>query len=126
MAYHNYTQEKWCVSATKVIYKPNKTYPNNPSNYRPIALMNFILKLWTSILTSIGTYTVETEDIFSDTVDGFRAHQQIYNSLTIHIMMQEDAKLSKNNIYTAYSDFKGAFGDMDHRILFQIMRDYGF
>ena len=41
-------------------------------------------------------------------------------------MMYEDAKLSKNNIYTASSDFKGAFGGMDHRILFQIMRDFGF
>ena len=41
-------------------------------------------------------------------------------------MMYEDAKLFKKNIYTAYSDFKGAFGGMDHRILFRIMRDYGF
>ena len=89
------------MSATQLIYKPNKTDPNNPSNYRPIALMNCILKLWTSILTNIGTHTSETEGIFIDTADGFRAH-----SLTTHIMMYEDAKLSKNNIYTAYSDFK--------------------
>ena len=26
----------------------------------------------------------------------------------------------------AYSDFKGAFGGMDHRILFQLMGEYGF
>jgi hypothetical protein len=85
--------------------------------------MNCILKLWTSILANIGTHTTETEGIFSDTTDGVRAHTQIYDSLTTHTMMHEDAQLSKNNIYTAYSDFKGAFGDMDHRILFQIMRD---
>jgi len=126
MAKHSYTPKKWCVSATKLICKPNKTDPNNPSNHIPIALINFILKLWTSILTSIGTHTAETEGIFSDTTDGFRAHRQIYDSLTAHIMMYEDAKLSKTNIYTAYSDIKGAFGGMDHRILFQIMRDYGF
>jgi hypothetical protein len=41
-------------------------------------------------------------------------------------MVYEDAKLSKNNIYSAYSDFKGAFVGMDHRIIFQIMREYGF
>jgi len=40
--------------------------------------------------------------------------------------MYEDAKLSKENIYTACSDFKGAFGGMDHRILFQIMKEHGF
>ena len=88
--------------------------------------MNCILKLWTSILTNIGTHIAETEGIFIDTSYGFRTHRQIYDSLTTHIMMYEDAKLSKNNIYTAYSDFKGALGGLDHRILFQSMRDYGF
>ncbi len=39
--------------------------------------------------------------------------------------MYEDAKMSKN-IYTAYSDFKGAFGGMDHRLFFKTMRDLGF
>jgi len=41
-------------------------------------------------------------------------------------MMYEDAKLSKQNILTMYSNFKGAFGGIDHRILFQIMKDNGF
>ncbi len=40
--------------------------------------------------------------------------------------MHEDAKISKRNIYTAYSYIKGAFGGMDHRILFQIMKECGF
>ena len=34
--------------------------------------------------------------------------------------------MSKKQIYTAYSDFKGAFEGMDHRILFQTMRDLCF
>ncbi len=93
MAKHAYTPSKWCTSATKLIYKPNKTDPNNPSNYRPIALMNCVLKLWTSILTNIGTHTAEIEGIFSDIADGFRARRQIYDSLTTHIMMYEDTKL---------------------------------
>jgi hypothetical protein len=88
--------------------------------------MNCILKIWTSILTSIGTQTAEANGVFSDTADGFRSHRNIYDSLSTHIMMYEDAKISKRNIYTAYSDFKGAFGGMDHRILFQLMREYGF
>jgi hypothetical protein len=41
-------------------------------------------------------------------------------------MMYEDAKISKRNIYPAYSDFKGAIGGMYHRILFQLMKEYGF
>jgi hypothetical protein len=88
--------------------------------------MNCILKLWTSILANIDTHTAETEGIFNDTADGFRAHRQIYDSPTTHIMLYEDAKLSQTNIYTANSDFKGAFGGMDYHILFQIMKDYCF
>ncbi len=57
--------------------------------------MNYILKLWTSILTFIGTQTTESRGIFSDTTDGFRSHKNIYDSLSTHITMYGDAKLSK-------------------------------
>jgi hypothetical protein len=40
MAKHSYTPQKGCGSATKLIYKPNKSDPQNSSNYRPFALMN--------------------------------------------------------------------------------------
>ncbi len=40
-------------------------------------------------------------------------------------LVYEDAKLSRQNIYTTYSDLKGAFGGMGHRILFQLMEGYG-
>ena len=55
-----------------------------------------------------------------------RRHRNIYYSLSTHIMMYEDAKILRRDIYTAYSDFKGAFGGMDPRILFQLMKEYGF
>jgi hypothetical protein len=32
----------------------------------------------------------------------------------------------KKYIYTSYSDFKGAFGDTDYRILFKTMKELGF
>jgi hypothetical protein len=123
---NSYTPKQWYTSATKLIYKPNKNDPNHSANYRPIALMNCILKLWTSILTIIGTQTSESGGIFSDTTDGFRSQKNIYDSIPTHINMYEDAKLSNKNIYTAYSDFKGALGGMDHRIVFRIMKEYGF
>jgi len=126
MARYNYTPKQWCISATKLIYKSSKTDPHNPSNYKPIPLMNCILNLWTSILTSIGIQTTESEGVLSDTADEFRSHINVYDSLSTHILMYEDAKISKRNIYATYSDFKGSFGGMDHRILFQLMKEYGF
>ena len=57
--------------------------------------MNCTLKLWTSILTNIGTQIAESGEIFSDTADGFRSHRNIYDSIPTHINMYEDAKISK-------------------------------
>ncbi len=100
--------------------------PNDIAYYRPIALINGMLKLWASILTNIGSPWAEAQGIVSNTADGFRRHKKRYDSLSTHIMMYKDTKLSKKHIYTAYSDFKGAFGDMDHTILFKTMRELGF
>ena len=81
--------------------------------------MSCIRKLWTSIITSIGAQPKEAEGVFHDTADGFRSHRNIYDSLSVHVMMYEDANIAKKDIYTAYSDFKSAFGGMDHRNHFQ-------
>ncbi len=88
--------------------------------------MNGILKIWTSILKNIGSPWAEARGILRDTADGFRRYRKMYDSLSTQTMMYEDAKLSKKHIYTAYSDFKGAYGGMDHRILFKHMRELGF
>ena len=86
--------------------------------------MNDILKLWTFILINIGSLWAEAQGILSDIADGFRRHLKIHDSLFTHIRMYEDAKMTKN-IYIAYSDFKGAFGGMDHIILFKTMKELG-
>jgi hypothetical protein len=109
MAKHIYTPRELFKSATCLLYKPNKKDPHNIAYYRPIALINGILKIWTSILTNTSSPWSEAQGLFSDTTDGFRRHRKIYDSLSTHIMMYEDAKLSRKHIYTAYSDFNEAF-----------------
>jgi hypothetical protein len=53
-----------------------------------------------------------------------RASRPMSKGASTHIMMYEDGKLSNKDIYIAYSDLKGTFGGMDHRILFQLMKEY--
>jgi len=101
MAKHNHTPREWYKSVTCLLYKPNKKDPHNAAYYSPIALMNEILKLWTSILTNIGSPWAEAQRVLSDTAAGFRRHIKINDSLSTHIMVYEDAKLSKKHIYTA-------------------------
>ena len=93
MAKYNYTPKEWCRSATCLSYTPNKKDPQNIAYYRPIAIINVILKLWTSILTNIGSPWAEAQGILRDVADGFRRHRKIYDSLLTHIMMYEYAKM---------------------------------
>ena len=125
MAAISYTPQAWCMSATCLLFKPQKKDPTNPACYRPIALMNCILKLWTSTFTMLLTDLVESEGMVSDSSDGFRSDRQIHDSLATHIHVLEDAKINKRNIYIVYADFKGAFNATDHTLLFQFMRRIG-
>ena len=43
--------------------------------------MNGILKIWSPILTNIGSPWAESQGILSDTADGSRRHRKIYDSL---------------------------------------------
>ncbi len=62
------------------IIQTKQKYPHNIAYYRPIAIMNGILKLWTSILTNTGSPWAEAHSILSDTSDGLRRHTKIYDS----------------------------------------------
>ena len=99
MARYSYTPNKMWTSATKRIYKPNKTDPHNPSNYKPIALMNCILKLWISILTSIETQTAESEGVLSNTAYGFHSHI-IYTTASQHTSWCTKMQNFQNETYT--------------------------
>ena len=125
MAKLSYVPTSWCLSATCLLFKPNKPDPCNPACYRPIALMNCVLKLWTAVLTNVMTNQSEAHGTINDSQDGFRPWRQTYDSLATHIHCLEDAKENKNDIYTGFADYKSAFNAMDHRLLFQIMRDLG-
>ncbi len=87
---------EWCRSATYLLCKPNKKDPHNIVYYRPTNRINGILKRWTSILTNIGSPWAEAKGILSDASDGFKRHKKVFDSLTTHIMMYKDAKMSTN------------------------------
>ena len=53
-----------------------KKDPHNISYYRPITRMNGIIKLWTSILTSIGSTRAEAQGILSATTNGVMRYRK--------------------------------------------------
>ena len=91
------TRQRSGAEALPAYYANRKKDPHNIAIYRPIALMNGKLKLWTSILTNIGSPWAEAQGILSDTANGFRRHIKIYDSLSTHIMIYEDANMLKKS-----------------------------
>jgi hypothetical protein len=99
--------------------------PSLLDNYCPIALMNNLLKLRTTLIKDSGSKYAETHGILSDPHDGFRFLHNIPDALASIIMMMEDAKIYNKDIYVMYANFKGAFNAADHRIMFKHMCQFG-
>jgi hypothetical protein len=99
------------------VYEPQKDDPTLLANYRPIALMNNLLKLWTALVKDACPKYGETQAILSEQHDGFRLLRN-----TLDSMMMEDAKLYSKDMYIMYADFKRALNAVDHRVMFKHMR----
>ena len=108
------------------IFTIQKGNPSQPTNHRPITLANTIYKFYTSTLTSILSTYGEKYQILHDSQEGFRAERN--NSIQIQLLIAtlEDARLTNQDIYILYTDFKNAFGSIDHAILLAIMKDLGY
>jgi hypothetical protein len=95
-------------------------------NYRPIALMNNLLKLWTAIIKDSGSnYAEQNHAILTEEQNAFRLSRSIHDALPSIIMMKKDAKMCDNDIYRMYVNFVGAFNVDDHRIMLKHMRQLG-
>jgi hypothetical protein len=95
-----------CHSTTCLLHK--KGDPTFLDNYRPIALMKNLLKLWTALIRVVGSKYAETHGSLSDMKDGFRHQRSIHDALSSIIMMMEDAKPYNKDIYGMY-DMKDGF-----------------
>ena len=125
---HCYKQKQipasWKTSLTVLLYKKGNS--SQLTNHRPIALANTIYKFYTSTLTSILSAYGEKYQILHDSQEGFRAERSTSRQIQLLIAALEDARLTNQDIYILYIDFKNAFGSIDHARLLAIMKDLGY
>ena len=106
---------EWSESETVMLHK--KGNKNEPANYRPIALLNTGLKLFTQILTNRVSHWVEENKILPEAQAGFRKQRgcedHIFSLMTaIHTGTQDTKK-----VYACFIDFKSAFPSVPHNKL---------
>lgn len=114
---------EWSDCTTTMIYK--KGDPTNPKNYRPIALLNTSLKLFSNLLNQRIITWVERNDILPEAQAGFRklrgCEEQIFilNTL-VYLKFQKNKKL-----YCAFFDFERAFPSINHHLLWERLYSTG-
>ena len=125
---HCYKQKQisasWKTSLTILLYK--KGNPSQLTNHKPIALANIIYKFYTSTLTSILSVYGKKFQILHDSQEGFRAERSTSKPIQLLIATREDARLTNQDIYILYIDFKNTFGSINHARLLAIMKDLGY
>jgi hypothetical protein len=114
----------WKTSLTILLYK--KSDLSILTNHRPIALANTIYKFFTSTITAQLANYGEKHQILQNSQEGFRQECCTSSQLQTLIATLEDSKLTQQDIYLFYIDFKNAFGSIDHARLLSIMADLGY
>jgi hypothetical protein len=114
----------WKTSLTILLYK--KSDPSILTNHRPIALANTIYKFFTSTITAQLANYGEKHQILQNSQEGFRQERCTSRKLQTLIAALEDSKLTQQDIYLLYIDFKNAFGSIDHARLLTIMADLDY
>ncbi|KAK3264600.1 hypothetical protein CYMTET_26673 [Cymbomonas tetramitiformis] len=94
-------------------------------NYRPIALLDCLFKLYTTVLTKMLADFCEINGMLSEAQEGSRENHNTMKQLTRVTNAIEDANLSKRNLHATYVDFENAYGSVDHKRLITTLKHLG-
>lgn len=96
-----------------------KGSPLDPENYRGIALVNCLLKVFTQIILSRLTEWTESEAVLPESQSGFRPRRGcIDNVFVLTSLIHINLRLKRRKVFAAFIDFKRAFDSVDHGILY--------
>ncbi|CAB4020188.1 Hypothetical predicted protein [Paramuricea clavata] len=115
----------WKQSTTILIYKKGSS-DNIPSNFRPIALMSCIYKLFTSILSSrISKFVIKEELISTEQKSAKPSEGCHEHSFTLKSAVA-DCKRNQKNCFFAWLDLRNAFGSISHDAIYTTLEHMGF
>jgi hypothetical protein len=114
----------WKQSTTILIYKKGSS--DDPSNFRPIALMLCIYKLFTSILSSrISKFSIKEELISSEQKSVKPAEGCHEHSFTLQSVVA-DCKRNQKNCFFTWLDLCNVFGSISHDAIYTTLEHMGF
>jgi hypothetical protein len=114
--------DKWKESITCVLRKPGKARYDLPKAYRPIALLNTIAKLITSIVAEEITFLAESQQLLPDTHFGGWLGRTTSDSLHLLTDTIKAAWRKKLVVSVLFLDIEGAFPNTVTKRLLHNMR----
>ena len=114
--------DEWKEAIVVSIYK-GKGADTDPSNYRPISLLNSIYKLFAAMLQSRLASQHETH--IRGTQYGFRAKRGTAHPLFILRRSMEWSEMTNTPLYFLFLDWKQAFDSIDHNSMIVALRRFG-
>lgn len=113
-----YTPDDWSLVIMCLLHKKGPL--DDLSNYRGIALVNCILKLFTQIIQERLLAWVEVTSSLPEVQSGFRRGRGCMdNVFSLMAGVHFQLRLKGRRVYAAFVDFRRAFDSLDHNLLWQ-------
>ncbi|UYV76618.1 hypothetical protein LAZ67_14001480 [Cordylochernes scorpioides] len=120
---HTPTQENVADILTKGLPSGDR---DNPSNYRGIALISNLSKLFTSILKSRLRNWIEGRSIIPENQAGFRKGYSCQDHIfTLLSLIQLTLRRKRRKLYAFFVDLKKAFDTVPHSLLWSKLGELG-
>ena len=115
---------RWKNSTTILIHK--KGPGDDPSNFRPIALMSCLYKLFTSILSAGVSDFAISNNLLSSQQKSARPSEGCHEHTFTLQSVVADCKRNRKNCFFAWLDLRNAFGSVSHDAIYVTLKHMGF
>ena len=116
---------EWKESITVVLRKPGKPSYEDPKAYRPIALLNTLGKLFSTIATDEISYFCESRDLLPPTQFGGRPARTTTDSMLLLTHTIKESWRRRKVASVLFLDVQGAFPNVVKEVLTHNMRSRG-
>ena len=115
----------WNESRVILLHKGGQKNKKDLRNYRPIALMDTIGKIFCMLLNERMSKCVETNGLLSEEQNGFRSDRRGEDNLFIVRELMERCKRENKRSYFAFLDIEKAYDRVNREILCKVLNKCG-
>ena len=116
--------QQWKKANIYTIYK--KGNPNDPLNYRPIALLCTTYKIYSTIITARLSTFLEDNKCLSKMQGGFRRDRPTFPKIWTLRNVIEHSLINDKELHVCYLDIQKAYDSVEYWALDLVLQNYGF